>query len=96
MTKTDRLAEIVGGKAILARMCGVSNSRVSKFNRDCGGELPVKHRAKVLAGLREAVEARDSRNVPNAIVDKLLAEALTLLPEPICPTCGSPLEGRVV
>lgn len=91
MTEIEKLAGIVGGKAEIARLCGVSRSIITRYdNKD--GRLPVRFRKPILDGLRDAVEKR----YPPNVVDDMMAQAMECLPSAVCPCCGQSIEGMVV
>lgn len=91
MTEIDKLAEIVGGKAEIARLCGVSRSIITRYsNKD--GRLPVRFRKPILDGLRDTVSKRYRADE----VDDMMTQAMECLPSAVCPCCGQSTEGMVV
>lgn len=91
MTKIEKLAEIVGGKAEIARMCGVSRSIITRYD-NLDGELPVRFRAPILDNLRDVI----SKKYGAEKIDEMLTEAMDCLPSAVCPCCGQSIEGLVV
>lgn len=91
MSNIERLAEIVGGKAEIARMCGVSRSIITRHNK-AGGVLPQRFRAPIVSSLRAVVEKKYHADD----VDEILERAMEYLPAAVCPCCGQSIEGKVI
>jgi len=89
--KVERLAAIVGGNAVIAHMCGISRSLITRYAKE--GEIPQRYRRPIEVRMRDVIEKRYPFGGDR---DAALTAALDCLPPAVCPHCGASTEGKVL
>lgn len=96
-SRPEKLAELFGGKSVLASICEISPSIVTRWCKR--GAIDPSYNVKIKRALGDKVAAMqaspDSANHDASYYDDFVSQALACLDEvEICPHCGQPMTGR--
>lgn len=87
-SRPEKLAELFGGKSVLASICEISPSIVTRWCKRGAIDPSYNIKIKRAAGERAKDMSPDEAN-------EFVSQALACLDEvEICPHCGQPMTGR--